>query len=85
MERTVILDDAYTVPDPTPDVASEVEFLHENNGANSKSKPAHELVVGGFSTAALQKKAAAFVAVVGNRLRVTGDGSCWLYALLAAC
>eukprot|EP00965_Chrysotila_dentata_P089766 2963436-Pleurochrysis_carterae.AAC.1 len=69
MERTVILDNACTVPDPTLDVASEVEFLHDDKGANSKSKPAHELVVGGFSTAALQKKAAEFVAVVGDRLR----------------
>eukprot|EP00965_Chrysotila_dentata_P049445 1639315-Pleurochrysis_carterae.AAC.1 len=28
-ERTVILDDAYTIPDPTSAAASEVEFLHD--------------------------------------------------------
>lgn len=73
LERTVILDDADTLP-------SEVICT----GVNVTGKQrAHEISTGGLKPEVLQGMAMEFKETVGNVLCVVGDGSCWLYSLLA--
>lgn len=75
LERTVIADDV-----DTADADQEVQFLKH---VQTPTKQAIEVSTGGCKSHVLKKLATEFKELMGPTVRVAGDGSCWLYALLA--
>eukprot|EP00965_Chrysotila_dentata_P089990 2969885-Pleurochrysis_carterae.AAC.2 len=73
-------DDADTAPPPQP---GDPTLLHQEEDPKPK-RTAASLAIGGCSKEKLSKSAHDFMEVVGEYVRVCGDGSCWLYSVLGA-
>ena len=80
LERSIILDSADTAPAPQP---GDPTLLHQEEDPKPK-RTAASLAIGGCSKEKLSKLAQNFMEVVGEHVRVCGDGSCWLYSVLGA-
>eukprot|EP00965_Chrysotila_dentata_P011980 393594-Pleurochrysis_carterae.AAC.2 len=76
LERTVIADNL-----DTADASQEVQFL--KHVQVTPTKQAIEFSTGGCKPSVLKKLATKLKKMMGPTVRVAGDGSCWLYALLA--